>query len=82
MYSTRHCNKSLGYDGSNYIKVARSSALLNLWKEHHPNFDHFQWLHLAFVGLDFCYETIGNRAPVIRQFPTMAEAEAWRPGIV
>lgn len=81
MYSTTdHGDRSGMYNGSVYIKVACKSKLLDLWAEYHPMSRHYSWLHLSFVGLDFCYETLGRFPPVIQQFATTDEAKSWRPG--
>lgn len=72
-----HGGDGLSYDGAVFVKEATKSALLASYETVLP------WMgkprHFAFVGTDFCYETLGFEAPVVRVFAGRDEAYEWPP---
>lgn len=66
------------YDGGVYLKEADSSQLLSAFDS--ATSSRAKPRHFSFVGADFCYETVGFRAPVIRAFESREEAYDWSPG--
>jgi hypothetical protein len=73
-----HSNGSGRYDGSIYIKEATASALMNAFASVDPA--QLKARHFLFVGMDYCYETLGFGAPVLHEFLDEETAYAWRPG--
>jgi hypothetical protein len=74
--------EALRYHGGVYIKEAPSSQLLAAYTSimetsYAPQFKE-KLRHFAFVGTDFCYETLGRGEPAIRAFASPEEAYAWR----
>ena len=72
-----HGGGTLSYDGGIYIKETDSSVLLKAYRSLHPIEQHPR--HFSFVGGDFCYEVLGLSEPVIREFASEDEADAWQP---
>jgi hypothetical protein len=79
IYSVASHGDKVGiYDGSVYVKEAEQSKLLQAYADIDPVKRSAR--HFLFVGADFCYETLGFSAPVIRIFDSVEEAYAWTPG--
>jgi hypothetical protein len=72
-----HGDVSGAYDGGVYMKEAANSRLLEAYSEIDPM--ERKARHFSFVGMDFCYETLGFEVPVIRTFESEEEAYAWTP---
>jgi hypothetical protein len=73
-----HGNRSGAYDGNVYIKEASTSYLRETFTKIGPVLKR-TLRHFLFVGLDYCYETLGSGEPVIHEFPDEQTAYAWRP---
>ncbi len=72
-----HGDHSGKYDGSIYIKEATASRLLEVFTRVDPT--KRKTRHFLFVGMDYCYETLGFGEPVLHEFPDAETAYAWRP---
>ena len=71
-----HGGGALSYDGAVFVKEADQSMLLTAYEATVP------WMgkprHFSFVGTDFCYETLGFEAPVVRAFASREDAYQWQ----
>jgi hypothetical protein len=65
------------YDGTVYLKEASQSRARDAYKAADPG--HRSVRQFLFVGIDFCYETIGFHDPVVQQFSSIEAAYEWRP---
>jgi hypothetical protein len=72
-----HGAENLRYDGSVYIKEAETSQLLSAFSLVDPFKRKHR--HFAFIGGDFCYQTLGLTEPIVHAFASRDEAYAWKP---
>ena len=73
-----HGDRSGMYDGGIYIKEATASQLLEAFSRVDPTKRNTR--QFLFVGMDYCFETLGFGEPVLHEFPDEETAYAWRPG--
>ncbi|HSZ53147.1 MAG TPA: hypothetical protein VK801_16385 [Caulobacteraceae bacterium] len=64
------------YDGGIYLKEAVHSRSRDAYTKIDPL--HRSVRQFLFVGIDFCYETIGFEDPIIEQFESREAAYLWR----